>query len=73
MEPKTRAYIYSIVTAVVPLLVAVGLFTGDIAAHVLNIAAAVLAVSATTLAVRNVTPEIDLDESDYFEDDDADH
>lgn len=53
-SPTARAYVYAIVAAVVPLLVLLGVFTTDVAAHVLNIAAALLAVSTTALAARNV-------------------
>jgi hypothetical protein len=56
--PKIRKHIYQVVTALVPLLVTLGVLTGDVAAHVLNITAAVLAVGASTLAWGNVAPSL---------------
>jgi hypothetical protein len=52
-KPKTRAYLYSVVGASVPLLVTIGLLTGEVAGHVLTIAAALLAVGGSALAYSN--------------------
>jgi hypothetical protein len=52
-NPTARNYIYGIAAATVPLLVATGLITGDIAAHILNIAAAILATGVMALASKN--------------------
>jgi hypothetical protein len=54
---KRRTWLYSVVTALVPLLLAVGVMTGEIAEMVLRVAAAVLAVSATGMALSNITPD----------------
>jgi hypothetical protein len=56
LSPDTRKKIYGVVAAGVPLLVAVGAITGDVAQHVLTFAAAILAVGGSTLAMANVTP-----------------
>ena len=47
---RTRAWIYRVAAAVVPLLVLLGVLADDVAQHVLLIAAAVLAVGEGTLA-----------------------
>lgn len=52
-----RAWVYGIIVALVPLLVAVGTITGDIAQLILNVAAAILAVGGSTLALSNLTPD----------------
>lgn len=54
---KRRSWLYSVMVALVPLLVAVGLLTGDIAQLVLNVVAAVLAVSGGGMALANLTPD----------------
>jgi hypothetical protein len=54
---QRRAWLYSIMVATVPLLVAVGLLTGDTAQLVLNVVAAVLAVGGGGLALGNLTPD----------------
>ena len=56
--PETRKRIYLVVTATVPLLITLGILTGEVAAHVLNIAAAILSVGASTLAFGNVAPTL---------------
>jgi uncharacterized membrane protein len=52
-----RRQVYQVAVALVPLLIAVGFLTPDIAQMVLNVIAAVLGVSAGTLALTNVTPD----------------
>jgi protein-S-isoprenylcysteine O-methyltransferase Ste14 len=52
-----RAWLYKIVVALVPLLVAVGVVTQDIAGLILNVVAALLAVGAGGMALTNVTPD----------------
>ena len=54
---KRRSWLYSIATSLVPLLVAVGFMTGDIAQLVLNVAAAILAVGSGSMALANLTPD----------------
>jgi len=54
---ERRAWLYKVAVAAVPLLIAVGLVTGDMAQLILNVLAAVLGVSATGMALTNVTPD----------------
>jgi uncharacterized membrane protein len=54
---QRRSWAYSVMVALVPLLVAVGLLTGDIAQLVLNVVAAVLAVGGGSMALSNLTPD----------------
>lgn len=54
---ERRQWLYQVAVAAVPLLIAIGLVTGDIAALILNVLAAVLGVSATGMALTNVTPD----------------
>jgi hypothetical protein len=54
---QRRAWAYSVIVASVPLLVAVGMLTGDIAQLVLNVVAAVLAVGGGSMALSNLTPD----------------
>jgi thiosulfate reductase cytochrome b subunit len=54
---QRRAWAYSVMVALVPLLVAIGLLTGDIAQLVLNVVAAVLAVGGGSMALSNLTPD----------------
>ena len=54
---QRRAWLYSVVTSAIPLLVAVGLLTNDLAQLVLNIVAAVLAVGSGSMALANLTPD----------------
>ena len=56
-----RQWLYRIVIALVPLLVTLGLLTGDVAQDVLNIAAAVIAISAPALASKNITPDAEVE------------
>lgn len=59
--PRTRAYLYAVTGTVVPLLVTLGVITGEVAGHVLAIAASLLAVGSSALAYSNVsaTPQRD--------------
>ena len=54
---KRRSYLYSVALSLVPMLVAVGFLTGDIAQLVLNVIAAVLAVGSGTMALAHLTPD----------------
>lgn len=54
---QRRAWAYSVMVALVPLLVALGLLTGEIAQLVLNVIAAVLAVGGGSMALSNLTPD----------------
>jgi uncharacterized membrane protein len=54
---KRRSYLYSIALSLVPMLVAVGFLTGDVAQLVLNVIAAVLAVGSGSMALANLTPD----------------
>lgn len=55
LDANTRLWIYRVISAVVPLLVTLGITTAGIASQILNIAAAILSVGGATLAARNVT------------------
>lgn len=52
-----RRQVYQVAVALVPLLIAVGFLTPDLAQMALNVVAAILGVSAGTLALSNVTPD----------------
>lgn len=52
-----RRYVYQIAVAAVPLLIAVGFLTPDLAQLVLNVVAAALGVGAGSLALTNLTPD----------------
>lgn len=54
---KRRAWLYSVASSAVPLLVAVGFITEGIAQMVLNVTAAILAVGSGTMAISNLTPD----------------
>jgi uncharacterized membrane protein len=54
---QRRSWIYSIMVALVPLLVAVGTLTDELAQLVLNVVAAVLAVGGGSMALANLTPD----------------
>jgi hypothetical protein len=54
---KRRSYLYSVALSLVPMLVAVGFLTGDVAQLVLNVIAALLAVGSGSLALANLTPD----------------
>lgn len=55
MPEHVRAYLYRIATALIPLLVVLGVVAGDQAQLVLNVVAAVLGVGASGLAAANTT------------------
>lgn len=52
-----RAWLYKVAVSMVPLLIAVGVVTGDVAQLVLNVIAAVLGVGASGMALSNLTPD----------------
>ena len=54
---KRRAWLYSVATSLIPLLVAIGLITGSTAQLVLNVVAAILAVGSGSMALANLTPD----------------
>jgi hypothetical protein len=54
LQPQVRKWIYGIIAATVPLLIALGTITGDLGQQILNVAAAVLAVGSSALAISNV-------------------
>jgi hypothetical protein len=58
LTPEIRKHIYSVAIAFVPLLVTLGVLTGDVAAHILNITAALLAVGSSALARANVAASL---------------
>jgi hypothetical protein len=49
--------LYQVAVAAVPLMIAVGLVTGEMAQLILNVLAAVLGVSASGMALANLTPD----------------
>jgi hypothetical protein len=49
--------LYKVAVSMVPLLIAVGVVTGDVAQLVLNVIAAVLGVGASGMALSNLTPD----------------
>jgi hypothetical protein len=54
---KRRSYLYTVAVSLVPMLVAVGFLTGDVAQLVLNVIAAILAVGSGSMALANLTPD----------------
>jgi hypothetical protein len=54
---ERRQWLYQVAVAAVPLMIAVGLVTGEMAQLILNVLAAVLGVSASGMALANLTPD----------------
>lgn len=54
LPPATRKWIYGIIAALVPLLVALGSISNELGQQILNVVAAVLAVGGSALAIKNV-------------------
>ena len=54
---EKRSWLYKVAVAGVPLLVAIGTVTGDMAQLILNVIAAVLGVGAGGMALSNLTPD----------------
>jgi len=54
---STRVYIYKIVAATAPLLVALGMITEGVAQNVLEILGAVLTLGGVGVALRNVSDD----------------
>jgi uncharacterized membrane protein len=52
-----RAWLYKVAVAAVPLLIAVGIVTGEMAQLILNVLAAILGVGAGGMALTNLTPD----------------
>jgi hypothetical protein len=57
LKPEVRKWIYGIIAATVPLLIAIGTISGDLGQQILSVAAAVLAVGGSVLAINNVPDE----------------
>lgn len=57
LDANTRAWIYRVIAAAVPLLVILGVLTNDVAAQLLNVAAALLSFGGSALALKNITPD----------------
>ena len=68
-----RQWLYQVAVAAVPLLIAVGFLTEDIAQLVLNVLAAILGVGASGMALANLTPDnvfkiaVEVDDEDATE------
>ena len=54
---EKRSWLYKVAVSGVPLLVAIGIVTGDMAQLILNVVAAVLGVGAGGMALSNLTPD----------------
>ena len=54
---ERRQWLYQVAVAAVPLMIAVGFLTEDIAQLVLNVLAAILGVGASGMALANLTPD----------------
>ena len=71
---EKRAWLYKVAVAAVPLMIAVGLVTGDMAQLILNVLAAILGVGAGGMALTNITPDnvykiaVEVDEESEDED-----
>lgn len=52
-----RAWLYKVAVTAVPLLIAIGVVTGDMAQLIMNVIAALLGVSASGMALSNITPD----------------
>jgi hypothetical protein len=57
LKAKTRKYIYAIIGSVVPLLVTLGVLSGDVAGHIMAIAASVLALGGSVLSINNINED----------------
>ncbi len=68
-----RGWLYKVAVSAVPLLIAIGIVTDDIAQLVLNVLAAVLGVGAGGMALTNLTPDnvfkiaVEVEEGDDFD------
>ena len=54
---ERRQWLYKVAVAAVPLMIAVGVVSGEMAQLILNVLAAVLGVSASGMALANLTPD----------------
>ena len=61
LNAATRAWIYGVAVALLPILVSFGLLTEDRAPLIVALLAAVLSAGPPALALRNVTPDDDGD------------
>lgn len=66
---ERRAWLYKVAVALIPLLVAIGIVTGDMAQLILSVIAAVLGVGAGGMALSNLTPDNIIKVGLKFEDD----
>lgn len=57
LTPQIRTYLYGVITAAMPLLISLGLFTEGVAKDVTFLVAAVLGMGANIMAAANVTPK----------------
>jgi hypothetical protein len=57
LKAQTRKYIYAIIGSVVPLLVTLGVLSGDVAGHIMAIAASVLALGGSVLSISNINED----------------
>lgn len=53
MNAKQRKYIYGVVGTITPLLVTLGVVSGEVAGHILAIAASLLSLGSSALAMKN--------------------
>lgn len=53
MNAKKRKYVYGIIGTVVPLLVTLGVVSGEVAGHLMAIAASILSLGGSMLAYSN--------------------
>ena len=69
-----RAWLYKVAVSAVPLLIAIGIVTEDLAQLILNVIAAVLGVGAGGMALTNLTPDnvfkiaVEMEEDDELRD-----
>jgi len=54
---KRRTWLYSIMVALVPVLVTLGTLTPELATQFLNVVAAILAVGGGAMALNHITPD----------------
>jgi hypothetical protein len=57
--PETRKWIYGVIAAIVPLLVAIGILSEELASPLLNVFAALLTIGGSALAISNVPSDND--------------
>lgn len=71
---ERRRWLYQVAVSAVPLLIAIGIVTEDLAQLILNVIAAVLGVGAGGMALTNLTPDnvfkiaVEMEEDDELRD-----